>query len=223
MLQINSIRCSRSKITVDCINEIPAEMNLATAKNAVESFIRVVTDTLGFTVACGYDVEITSAYNLETKANNIFGVHENIFDDQKINLSTSQGTAHPLSPSIGDIIATAVTSPQLTIALADFRESIRQPAFTVFHCYQALESLKYSAPDIKDDQKKWSWLLSTLKISKATKDRLLKLGAGEQRHGKACTSIWEERKWAMSVAWEAIRRYVIFIRDKTALIQCDEL
>src|SRR5579872_7139255 len=70
------LECSLSKLVAECSSVYETE--LLTLKNYVEAAIRNIVDSVGYSIACGYDVEIESAYNLETKEFTIFGVHENI-------------------------------------------------------------------------------------------------------------------------------------------------
>lgn len=221
-IKIISLNCDLSKFLIECENQDPQNINLKFLKNIIENFMRLVADMYGFTVACGYDVEVTEAYNLDTKKYYILGVHENIFDDMDINNSTYEGIPHPDAPSHSDIINVARAHPELIVALSDFRKAIKDPDFTVFHCYRALDSLKYAAP-IKKESKQWEWLYSNLNLSKKTKDKLSASGGGEQRHGKVNPTSWEDRKFAMKIAWEAIRRFVFLYTNPQKLENLPEI
>jgi hypothetical protein len=210
-----AIRCWRSKLTIECKHD-DTNIDVLTLNGLVESAVSGIVDVLGYTLACGYDVSIDSVYSLATKESSIFGVHENIFDDLEINNATSNGSPHPDLPKWEDIIKIVGPSQELRIALTDFRESIKQPDFTAFHCYRVLDSLKYAAPHRKQEDKQWEWLLKELCISKKTKDMLMKAG-GEQRHGKIKMTSWEERKWAMQIAWYSIQRFLYWHLDKSRL------
>lgn len=221
-IKIISLNCDLSKFLIECENKNPQAINLKGLKTIIEGFMRLVADMYGFTVACGYDVEVTEAYNLDSKKYYILGVHENIFDDPTINSLTNDGTPHPDAPSHSDIINVARTHQELIVALSDFRKAIKDPDFSIFHCYRALDSLKYAAP-IKKETKQWEWLYSNINLSKKTKDKLSALGGGEQRHGKVNPTSWEDRKFAMLIAWEAIRRFVFLYTDPEKIKDLKEI
>ena len=76
------IACLYSKLTIECENS-DLKVNLFTLKNIVESTVRIIVDSLGYTLACGYDVEIESAYNFLSKDITMFGVQEEIFSSER--------------------------------------------------------------------------------------------------------------------------------------------
>lgn len=221
-IRIKQISCLQSKLIIVCQDAGETLIDKNSFKNTVESFVRTIIDALGYTLACGYDVEITGMYNPQSNEHAVFGVHENIFDDLKTNSDTNEGIPVPNAPTVDKILHLTFVHPQLSIALSDFREAIRQPSFTLFHCYRAIESLRYSAPTRKEEDQ-WNWLFSSLKIKKETKDQLLKIGGGEQRHGKVRLCLWEERKWALFTSWEIIRRFVFLFTEAKKLDSCDEI
>ncbi|HSW93404.1 MAG TPA: hypothetical protein VLJ15_03510 [Gammaproteobacteria bacterium] len=206
-IEIN-LECSFSKVVAECssVNNI----ELLTLKNYVEMATRNIVDSIGYTTACGYDVEIESAYNLETKELTIFGVHENIFNEAKINDDTSKGIPHPdIAISLIDLAKLCGRNIELQIALSDFREAIRQPNSTSFHCYRAIEALKHTFGS--DEQTQWEGLRESLQIDR-NDIRLVQESARPLRHGKPAPQTWDDRKRHMLITWQIIKKYIELIQ-----------
>jgi hypothetical protein len=198
-----------SKLTIECEAE-DENLNLATLKNIVESTVRIVVDSVGYSTACGFDVEIESAYNSSKKEITMFGVQEEIFNSEEHLKLIRDGKP----PTVLGIDSKEITSlmgidVSLRLAMADFRESIRNPDVTAFHCMRAIESLKHS--DFfgnTDGTQKLEQLKNSIKLSKKTHNKISMPG-NEQRHGKPLPQSWENRKEQMLITWEVIRRYIL--------------
>lgn len=204
------IECAFSKIVVHCSCLVP-DINLLTLKNFVEIVCRILVDSAGYTTANGYDLVIESCYDLNgnhKEANQliIFGTHENIFNDPKINNETSQGIPHPdIIIPVYNLAALVFENIELQIALSDFREAIRQPNFTSFHCYRAIEALRHVFNGKENEQ--WEALYSTFSIIKSDVYDIKK-SAGLLRHGQLTQQSWEIRKKHMLLTWEIIKKYI---------------
>jgi hypothetical protein len=197
--------CYNSKIVAECSCAV-SDVSLLTLKNYVEMAIRIIVDSIGYAFACGYDVEIESAYDLDKKNLAIFGVHENIFDEPKINEDTDKGIPHPeISISLFELAKISGANIELQIALSDFREAIRQPNFTSFHCYRAIEALGHAFTGDKISQ--WKGLRETLHVDRASIDKV-KDSADSLRHGKPSLQSWDDRKEHMLITWYIIKKYV---------------
>ena len=96
----------------------------------------------------------------------------------------------------------------LRLAIADFRESIRNPDFTAFHCYRAIESLRHEFIG-KDKKEQWEMLRNNLKVKEET-IKTMKDSAVMQRHGAIGTAPWEKRKEQMYTAWLIISKFILF-------------
>jgi hypothetical protein len=178
------IGCLHSKLTIECNNYDP-EVNLASLKNTIESTVRILVDVIGYTVACGYDVEIESAYHISKKEITMFGVQEEIFltEEDLKRIRDGQPPAI-LDVDYRKICELSGIDLSLRLAMADFRESIRSPDFTAFHCMRAVESLKHSDfIGSKDNSQKLEQLKIKLKVAKKTLDKISNPG-NDQRHGK---------------------------------------
>ena len=196
--------CSLSKVISEC--SAADAIDLETLKNYVEMAIRTIVDSRGYTIACGYDVEIQSVYNLATKEWSIFGVHENIFPEEKINEDTNRGFVHPeIKISLLDLAAMSGKNMELQIALSDFREAIRQPNFTSFHCYRVIEALRHTFDG--DKSKQWEKLRNTLQID-SDEITIIRDAARRLRHGDPAPQSWEDRKKHMFITWCIIKKYI---------------
>jgi hypothetical protein len=117
-----------SQITV--VGNWPNEhMNLRTFRNQVDSTLRLILDSLGFTNRCGYDLELTSAVEVETGVQTVFGV------DEPFEIS-------PDLPQFASIFLAPGKVLPLRLALGDLREAIRDPQQTAFFAYRAIESVR---------------------------------------------------------------------------------
>ncbi|HAU1294598.1 TPA: hypothetical protein JBI28_16335, partial [Legionella pneumophila] len=95
---------------------------------------------------------------------------------------------------------------ELGIALGDFREAIRQPNFTSFHCYRAIEAIK-QAFDGKKDKDKWERLRTNLDVERSDIDKIANQ-AKFLRHGKCHPQVWKTRKEHMFITWNIIKKYI---------------
>lgn len=198
-----------SKLTIECDNE-DTTLNLGTLKNVVDSTIRLLVDAFGYSIACGYDVEIESAYNSLTKEITMFGVQEEIFDSEEdLKLIRDGKPPSILGIDIKEIGSLMGLDVALRLAMADFRESIRNPDVTAFHCMRAIQSLKHSDSLVDTgDSQRLEQLKTNIKLCKKTLDKV-SIPGNEQRHGKPLPQSGENRKEQMLITWEVIRRYLL--------------
>lgn len=108
--------------------------NSETARNVVEAVIRMGVDSLGYTLGCGYDLEITQMVAPHLKRPVVFGIG---IDSLK-SLAINDGVEF-------EAILKALVGPggrYLSRCLADLREAIRVPSDSAFFCYRAIESLR---------------------------------------------------------------------------------
>lgn len=219
MTSINSdyeliAQCALSKIVVEFNCNDETRIN-ATHKNIIEHNIRILVDSLGFSLACGYDVQIESVLNTKTHHVEIFGVHEPIFDFAQNNFHPSNIEPHPdTAGTFFDISKLAGVHLELAIALADFRESIRTPHFTSFYCYRAIEALKNALEG--NDKQQWNKLHEIVSSSKEI-IQPIKDKADQLRHGKFAEQSWDTRKHAMLVTWDIINKFIKWRLDDLSI------
>ena len=73
------IKILKSIVTVELSIDNANNDSLSTLKNFVEGMVRVIVDTLGFCNSCGYDVEISSVFDISSKDMVVYGVQERLF------------------------------------------------------------------------------------------------------------------------------------------------
>lgn len=199
------LSCINSKLVAKCSCSDP-NVNLLTLKRHVEFAARTIVDVVGFMSVSGYDVEIESVYNPQKNQQYFFDFQEYIFDNDNIGDPVGQTTPYSaLSTSCEELMKLSAINTELTIALADFREAIRQPNFTSFHCYRAIEALK----SVFAGKKKapWEKLHITLNVNEDDIKRI-KSSADILRHGELTSQTWEVRKQHMLLTWDIINKYI---------------
>lgn len=201
-----------SKIVAECFCD-DEDVNILSLKNSIEKLARLAADIIGFRIACGYDVEIESVFNTETKEFSIFGVNEPIFDNDQFNVDAAQGIIHPeINISMTDLFTIAGKDTGLIIALSDFRQAIRQPSFTSFYCYRAIEALKNTFPGKNAAQ--WENFRDAANVSEEDIKKVMGK-ANNLRHGKPADQSWETRKEHMLLTWNIIKNYFSFSKSNT--------
>ncbi len=199
------LSCINSKLVAKCSCSYP-NADLLTLKRHVEFTARTIVDVVGFMSIAGYDVEIEKVYNPEKNQQYFFGIQEFIFDDDNIDGLARQPRPHPALPiSCQELAKLSAMNTELSIALADFREAIRQTNFTSFHCYRAIEALK----SVFDRNKKSQWekFRITLNIKRDDIERI-KNSADILRHGELTLQTWEIRKEHLLITWSIINKYI---------------
>ena len=208
-VEIGSVDCKISDYLVKIsifVSQVSAVVHterevsdVATLKNEVESYVRLLVDLYGFIKVCGYDVEITSVV-YPNGALQVFGVGG--WDS----LTKAVGK-RPLP--LGELIKVANKDQAFKEVIADLREAIRMPKDTGFFTYRAIEKIRqaFRKPgDGEDKRKSWERLRKSLNIEQSFIDEIKEVSEA-QRHGEAVGMSWEERLDAMRRAWKVVDKY----------------
>lgn len=216
-----TINCKRSVVTIDFTTTVLED--IYTFKNIAEDMLRMLVDSLGYTIACGYDVEIDSYYMPESRDMGTFSVQQMIFSNQEdLELLAKGQPPSCLSLTFHDIVQISGRDSALRWAMTDFREAIRTPNYTAFHCMRAIESLSHSEFIGDKNGKRLDPLLLKLSISRRTLGKINTPG-NDQRHGKPAPQTWEERKFQLHTTWEIIRRFLMMHTTPTELANIAKL
>ena len=177
-----------------------------TMKNFVTEHVESVIDFCSYLYQTGYEVEITSAINIETNNAETFGVRLQITDED---LEVRAKRFSRLLPAL-------THSPRVSLALSDIRAAIRTPRDTGVHCYRAFESILHDFELGAKKGKKAKYGLNHMaKDLNIGSGRSLKtfLGryAGERRHGDAVSITWQDRKAVMVRIWTLMDRYLEYL------------
>jgi hypothetical protein len=192
---------SLSQVTATFVCEKPVA-NVYTLKNYVEDAIRVALDALGYTMACGYDLEVTEMIDSLGNRPIVFGV----------GITAKEKAASDAGVSFEDIMEVFkdVRGGYLQLSLGDLREAIRVPKDTGFFCYRAIESLRQfflREKGAKDEKSSWEMLRSELRVDRADINAIKKL-ADPVRHGDSVAISDAQRAKTFIRTWGIVNKFV---------------
>ncbi|HIF9106476.1 hypothetical protein WAX88_20980 (plasmid) [Photobacterium damselae subsp. damselae] len=204
----NHLIFSICKSRIACSIEGTEELDENSANNLrllVDDKIRNIVDSLGFTIGCGYDVEIIQIYSLGDTSFSHFisGVEEVSLKDLCKKEQISFSNIISLFNSDFGIY--------LNRSLSDLRLAIRSPQDTAFYCYRAIECLSHYFRHNGELTKSqaWSMLRNSLKIRKediiAIKD-----SADPIRHGNPLEENNSDRQEIMMNTWDITIKFIKF-------------
>jgi len=176
--------------------------NYLTLKNSVENLIRTAVDALGYTLACGYDIEIVDMIDSLGNAPIVFGVVIPA-------IVSSAKDAGVTFLNIIDVFKDA-RGKYLMRCLADLREAIRVPGDTGFFCYRGIESLRqfFIHQEVaKDDKTSWEMLRTELNVDRSDLDEI-KVFADPLRHGDFVAISDAERAKVFRLTWSIVNKFV---------------
>lgn len=127
-----TVLCSQISIVVHSRGEIEDLQALA---HECESMCRMIIDSLGFLLTCGYDIEVT-------QVSGAGGLHV-VYGVQPADLRPIPFADHNFQETFERLVSVR-KAYQLACrrALADYREAIRSFEDTAFFCYRAVEDLR---------------------------------------------------------------------------------
>lgn len=192
---------SLCQVTAIFICEKPVP-NVYTLKNYVEDAIRIALDALGYTLACGYDLEVTEMIDSLGNRPIVFGV----------GIPAIEKAASDAGVSFECIMEVFkdVRGGYLQRCLADLREAIRAPKDTGFFCYRAIESLRqffFREKGAQDDRSSWEMLRSELGVDRADIDAIKKL-SDPVRHGDSVAIGDDQRAKTFVLTWGIVNKFV---------------
>jgi hypothetical protein len=177
-------------------------------RERVEGVVRFCVDTLGFLLACGYDVELTQVVALDTGNHKVFGV-----DVQGVREKDLYADPEILD-AFQRILQVGTDKQQwLRRALVDFREAIRSYEDTPFFCFRAIEDLRqrFISGNDSDVKKTWRDMTIWLAVPQETVDYVwneLRPMAISLRHGAGTKVGRESRTHMLRVTWDLINRFI---------------
>lgn len=177
--------------------------NIFTLKNYVEDAIRLQVDTLGYTLSCGYDIEITSMIDSLGHPPTIFGVNfDNIEEFKKKRPKNFIEMMKLFSDKKGNY---------LRLCLSDLREAIRNPKDAGFFCYRAIESLTqfFANQYGLKKEKTWEKFREDVGIDQIQINYIRDFAA-PVRHGGSVYISPEDRKKILNLTWDIVDKYILF-------------
>jgi hypothetical protein len=192
---------SLSQVTATFVCDKPVP-NVFTLKNYVEDAIRVALDALGYTLACGYDLEVTEVIDSMGNCPIVFGIGIPAIE-------RAASDAGVTFESIMKVFKDA-KGGYLQRCLADLREAIRVPKDTGFFCYRAIESLRQfflREKGAKDDKASWEMLRSELAVDRADIETIKQM-ADPVRHGDSAAISGDQRAKTFALTWSIVNSFV---------------
>lgn len=192
---------SLSQVTATFVGGRPVQ-NIYTLKNTVEDVIRVALDALGYTLACGYDLEIIQMIDSVGNPPVVFGV----------GISAIENSAARAGVKLENIVSIFGDrkGQYLQRCLADLREAIRAPKDTGFFCYRGIESLRQfflQEMKAKDDKVSWELLRSELAVDRVEIETI-KGFADPIRHGEGGGISDSERANVFTLTWNIVNKFI---------------
>ena len=192
---------SLSQVTATFVCDEPI-VDIHTLKNHLEDSIRVAIDALGYTIACGYDFEVTQMIDSLGNQPTVFGVGVPVVEKAAAEAGIS-------FKEIMDLYADA-RGTYLQRCLADLREAIRAPKDTGFFCYRAIESLRqFFLHEKGAGNEKASWELLRTELNVSRDDiNVIKHIADPVRHGHGAGIMDEQRAKVFVMTWKIVNEFV---------------
>lgn len=188
------------------VRAFSSEHDLLTVRNILQDQSQSILDYATLGTASWWIVEMCNA----TKEDGSFGVFINMYTaiaNEPVDLAPSEMF------SLG-------SNEALSIALANFRESLRSALDSGMHCYRAVEAVMQSFKDVNDDDKKgWQKLNAALNVDADFTKTQIKLYADHRRHGGASFAITgADRDKCIRATRQIIHRYCHYLKaSKTRL------
>ncbi|MHB8744776.1 MAG: hypothetical protein ACYC9L_16920 [Sulfuricaulis sp.] len=197
----------RSQLAVTLTTPEPID-DLDEMRERMEGIARFCIDTLGFLLACGYDIELTQVVGIDPLTHNVFGV-----DVQGVR-NREQYTDGEILTRFQSILGVAPHKQQpLRRALVDFREAIRSHEDTAFFCFRAMEDLRQRFVSGEDDDPKKTWreMARIMAVPEDTVNYVwkeLRPAAMSVRHGAAIKLDRASRTKMLKVTWDLVDRII---------------
>ena len=190
-----------SQVSATFVSEKPVQ-NIYTLKNVVEDAVRVALDALGYTLGCGYDLEIIQMIDSMPNPPVVFGVGIPTIEHSA---SAADISFHAILSIFGD-----EKGQYLQRCLSNLREAIRAPKDTGFFCYRGIESLRdffVNEKGAKDKSSSWELFRTELSVTRADIE-LIKAFADPIRHGAGVTISDQERANVFSITWGIVNSFI---------------
>ena len=179
------------------------QIDLDTIRNLIESDIRHFLDFYGFVNGVRFDLDVISCVD-DTGNWRVFG----------IDIPILREASHDQKEEIlRTYFLQATSQPECAIVMADFREAMRNPPNTGFHCYRAIEAMMQAMKNKEDenDSGAWELLRNNLKITAACL-KAVKVHADAPRHGKLYVMTDAQRAYVFGKTRSIILRFLEYLK-----------
>lgn len=186
----------------------------------VELMMRNVVDRLSYLAICAYDFELVGAV-MPNGDPVVFAVSEAVL---KPTVEEQWLHSKETIPFLDDIIFFRFNDVGIDQALRCFNHAMRDKTLTTLFCYLAIEvvarrclSISRGASVTELKATEWAEFRGLINLLEATIKGEIKTLADKFRHGNFDDTSWGQRKSALSLAWEVIRRAIYYCRTKSKL------
>lgn len=176
--------------------------DLDTIKNMVSSVVSSFIDAYSYLEGRWQTVEITSAVNLETGEEVVFGVEIPVL---------AQGKAGRPVKEFHRVLTLSMESAFLRRSLASLRTAMASPDDCAFFCYHAVETLSNHFRQPTDSPKSsahWERMRNALRIEKDFIIAGIKKPSDPLRHGTGVEISNAERAKLLLDTWKVVDRFV---------------
>ena len=212
-----SVRIVASRIEVTVSNASHGTTHSGIG-NYVDSLVRLLLDAHGYTHGQAYDVVISHYID-----------HSELDSENWVRPFTvgSVGLPYNAEATFDSLLRLVTVGPsevdderrvrsvrQLTQALGDIRESIRNPHDTAFHSYRAIEDIRqcYVEPGDADSRPSWKRMRRHLRIQRSWIEDI-EAARHPQAHGDSRMLTGEQRQEFVRRAREVIDRFIVSMRN----------
>lgn len=181
-------------------------------------------DSSAFAI-CSYYTLVMDSCTYQDGSFSTFSVSEPIFSDVPDGYLFNQTDAWVLE---NRPLPTTLLIPEISTALHDLSQSLRDPTRTLEHCRMALEAIRgYFDP--AESSLTWRQrqaagekaMCKELRLSRATFKNIESYAAPSRHGSKAVLIDWVTRKAALEFSWEVVYRFILFIKgeDRTKWLE----
>lgn len=181
----------------------PQSFHLATIKNSIEFYVRVIVDSYGYYTGQAFDVDIElvsgpeGAYTFSPRVNSIYNNQHD----------------RPLTPEA--VLHIAAGNMNLLRALGNLREAIKHPVDTGLFCYRAVENIRQHFVEGGNRAQSWTRTHQALNTSQNFVDAEPSLTAHSEqaRHGETNSIESEAIEKMLGKTWIIVDRFCVYLSN----------
>ena len=162
-----TVSCDASQLSV--VLNHPSIQDSASAKTSAEHFAQSVVSALGYSLGCGYSVEITQVV-AESGHPTVFGVQPGRLGFE------------PNNPTFEHTLRLAIEDLFFRLALRDYVRALTDEIDCALYCYRAIESLR-SSFEAPSESESWVAMHAALGTTRELIQDKVKAFADPIRHG----------------------------------------
>lgn len=182
----------------------PESFNLATIKNSIEFYVRVIVDSCGYVSGQALDIDFEyvsgpdGSYSFSPRINSIFNNQED----------------RPLTAD--EVLQLAVSNLHLLRAIANLREAIKHPVDVGLFCFRALENIRqhFAAVGASRPQS-WVALHRALNTSQdyINESPSLTSFSEQSRHGETQVISGDDMEMILNKTWIIVDRFCVYLQQ----------